>query len=150
MTGDAVLSAGLIGAGWIAERHLAVLDEAADVRLAAVCDTDLGRAQAVAGARGAHAYQRWEELLERQPLDVLWVCTPPLHHRDPAVEALRRGIHVYLEKPLARDIADEVLVMNRGRLCEAGPIDRVLSNPADEYTRRLLEAAPSLGEPAIA
>jgi predicted dehydrogenase len=106
MSADVVLSAGLIGAGWIAERHLAVLDKAADVRLAAVCDTDLARAQAVAGARGAHAYRRWEELLEREELDVLWVCTPPLHHRGPAVEALRRGIHVYLEKPLARDVAD--------------------------------------------
>ena len=47
-------------------------------------------------------------------------------------------------------IADAVLVMNQGRLCEAGPIDRVLSSPADDYTRRLLDAAPSLGEPALA
>jgi peptide/nickel transport system ATP-binding protein len=47
-------------------------------------------------------------------------------------------------------IADAVLVMNQGRLCEAGPIDRVLSSPADDYTRRLLDAAPSLGERALA
>jgi peptide/nickel transport system ATP-binding protein len=40
-------------------------------------------------------------------------------------------------------------VMNRGRICEAGPVDRVLSSPADDYTRRLLAAAPSLGEAAI-
>jgi myo-inositol 2-dehydrogenase/D-chiro-inositol 1-dehydrogenase len=111
MSGDVVLRAGLIGVGWIAERHLAVLDEAADVRLAAVCDTDLARAQAVASVRKAHAYQRWEELLEHEELDVLWVCTPPLHHRGPAVEALRRGIHVYLEKPLARDVADGLAIV---------------------------------------
>jgi len=47
-------------------------------------------------------------------------------------------------------IADAVLVMNQGELCEAGPIDRVLSCPADDYTRRLLDAAPTLGEPALA
>ena len=47
-------------------------------------------------------------------------------------------------------IADTVLVMNQGRLCETGPVDRVLSRPADEYTRRLLDAAPSLGEAAVA
>jgi peptide/nickel transport system ATP-binding protein len=46
-------------------------------------------------------------------------------------------------------IADGVLVMNRGRICEAGPVDRVLPSPADDYTRRLLAAAPSLGEAAI-
>jgi predicted dehydrogenase len=106
MAGDRGLRAGLIGAGWIAERHVAVLDEAADVRLAAVCDTDAERAESVARGRGANAYARWQEMLEREPLDVLWVCTPPLHHRAPTVEALRRGVHVYLEKPLARDVAD--------------------------------------------
>ncbi|HEX5194957.1 MAG TPA: Gfo/Idh/MocA family oxidoreductase [Solirubrobacteraceae bacterium] len=111
MAAERVLEAGLIGAGWIAERHLAVLDEAADVRLAAVCDVDLGRAQTVAGARGAHAYERWQEMLERERLDVLWVCTPPRHHRDPAVAALKRGIHVYLEKPLARDVADGLAIV---------------------------------------
>ena len=119
MTADVLLRAGLIGAGWIAERHVAVLDEAADVRLTAVCDTDLARAQAVAVPRGARAYERWEDLLEREPLDVLWVCTPPLHHRDPAVEALRRGIHVYLEKPLARDVADGLAIVEADAASEA-------------------------------
>jgi predicted dehydrogenase len=45
-------------------------------------------------------------MLERERLDLLWVCTPPLHHRGPAVEALARGIHVYLEKPIARTLED--------------------------------------------
>jgi peptide/nickel transport system ATP-binding protein len=46
-------------------------------------------------------------------------------------------------------IADAVLVMNQGHLCEAGPIDRVLASPADDYTRRLLDAAPTLGEASV-
>ena len=47
-------------------------------------------------------------------------------------------------------IADAVLVMNQGELCESGAIDRVLTNPTDPYTRRLLDAAPSLAEPVVA
>ena len=43
-------------------------------------------------------------------------------------------------------IADSVLVMDRGLLCEVGPVDGVLSSPNHEYTRRLLEAAPSLSQ----
>jgi predicted dehydrogenase len=111
MSPDAVLNAGLIGAGWIAERHVAALDEADGVQLTAVCDVALERAQALAAIRGARAYERWEEMLEREELEVLWVCTPPLHHRDPAVAALRHGIHVYLEKPLARDLSDGVAIV---------------------------------------
>jgi myo-inositol 2-dehydrogenase/D-chiro-inositol 1-dehydrogenase len=100
------LRAGIIGGGWIARVHVPAIDAAAGVELVAACDTDLPRATAIADPRGARAYAAWEEMLERERLDVLWVCTPPLHHRDPVVAALAAGIHVYLEKPIARDLAD--------------------------------------------
>jgi peptide/nickel transport system ATP-binding protein len=43
-------------------------------------------------------------------------------------------------------IADSVLVMDRGTVCEAGAVDGVLNSPHHDYTRRLLTAAPSLAE----
>jgi peptide/nickel transport system ATP-binding protein len=46
-------------------------------------------------------------------------------------------------------IADSVLVMDQGSLCEAGAVESVLSAPTHEYTRRLLEAAPSLSEDRV-
>jgi predicted dehydrogenase len=82
------------------------IDAAAGVELVAACDVDLHRAEAIAGPRGGRGYARWEEMLEREQLDLLWVCTPPLHHRGPAVAALAAGIHVYLEKPIARTVDD--------------------------------------------
>jgi peptide/nickel transport system ATP-binding protein len=48
-------------------------------------------------------------------------------------------------------VADDVAVMNGGRIVEAGPVDAVLSHPQDAYTRKLLEAVPRLrvhGQPA--
>ncbi len=100
------LRAAIIGGGWIARRHVPAIDAAADVQLVAACDVDLDRAEAIARPRGARAYTRWEEMFEREELDLVWVCTPPLHHRGPAVTALAAGIHVYLEKPIARTMAD--------------------------------------------
>jgi predicted dehydrogenase len=119
MAASAPLRAGLLGAGWIAERHVAVLDDLPDVHLAAVCDADLERARTVAEPRDATAHAGWEEMLESEALDALWVCTPPLVHRDPAVEALRRGIHVYLEKPLARDVADGRAIVEAAAAADA-------------------------------
>jgi predicted dehydrogenase len=95
------LRAGIIGLGWIARVHVPALDAAGDIELVAACDTDLERAEAIARPRGARAYASWEEMLDREELDALWVCTPPLSHRDPTLAALARGIHVYLEKPIA-------------------------------------------------
>jgi peptide/nickel transport system ATP-binding protein len=43
-------------------------------------------------------------------------------------------------------IADSVLVMDQGSLCETGSVHEVLTNPTHDYTRRLLEAAPCLPE----
>ena len=45
-------------------------------------------------------------------------------------------------------VADSVLVMDRGSLCESGSVAQVLNTPADEYTQRLLSAAPCLPDGA--
>lgn len=43
-------------------------------------------------------------------------------------------------------IADRVLVLERGRICEEGPVAEILRRPAHPYTQRLLSSAPSLAE----
>jgi peptide/nickel transport system ATP-binding protein len=47
-------------------------------------------------------------------------------------------------------VADTVLVMEHGCLCETGSVDEVLAAPSHDYTRSLLQAAPSLTEAAVA
>jgi predicted dehydrogenase len=94
----------IIGAGWIAAEHAATLRRLEGVELAAVCDIDEGRARELAGS--AATYTDWRELVERESPDAVFVCTPPLLHREVTVEALDRGIHVYLEKPIARGLDD--------------------------------------------
>lgn len=119
------MRAGIIGGGWIARRHVPAIDAAEDVHLVAACDSAFERAEAIAAPRGANAYARWEEMLERERLDLLWVCTPPLHHRGPVVTALAAGINVYLEKPIARtmDDAEAIVAAARaaaGAVCAVG------------------------------
>ena len=100
------LRVGIIGGGWIARVHVPAIDAAPGVELVAACDTDIERAEAIAGPQGAKAYAHWEEMLEHEQLDALWVCPPPLFHRGPVEVALAAGVHVYLEKPIARNLED--------------------------------------------
>ena len=112
---------GLIGAGAIARRHVAVLATRPDCDVVAVCDVDRARAESLVA--GAAAFGSWQELLE-QPLDAVFVCTPPAVHAEPAIAAMRRGVAVYLEKPLARAAADgEAIVVacrESGAVCAVG------------------------------
>jgi peptide/nickel transport system ATP-binding protein len=47
-------------------------------------------------------------------------------------------------------VADRVLVLDRGLVCEQGSVERILGAPASEYTRRLIESAPTLPEVSAA
>jgi peptide/nickel transport system ATP-binding protein len=49
--------------------------------------------------------------------------------------------------PLVRSIADQVVVMNNGRICERGAVDQVLQNPKDAYTVQLLADVPKMTTP---
>jgi myo-inositol 2-dehydrogenase / D-chiro-inositol 1-dehydrogenase len=109
---------GLLGAGWIAADHVAAVAKHDDVELVAVCDLDRARAERLAPT-GASLYERWEELLERERPDAVWVCLPPLAHRAPTVAALERGVHVYLEKPIARTPDDAAAIVDGAERSEA-------------------------------
>jgi predicted dehydrogenase len=99
------LRVGFVGAGSMGARHLETA-RALDATVVGVADSDIERARAVAAGTGAAAYAEWETLLECEEPDALFVCTPPSAHAEPAVSALNRGVHVFVEKPLARTLAD--------------------------------------------
>lgn len=119
---DDVLRVAIIGAGWIAADHRAVLNNLGH-ELVAVCDVDRARAEQL--ARGeATVYDDWRTLLDTEQVDALWVATPPRLHAAPTVAALERGIPVYLEKPIARTMEDADAIVDAwrrtGRVCAIG------------------------------
>jgi myo-inositol 2-dehydrogenase / D-chiro-inositol 1-dehydrogenase len=90
------LRVGIVGAGWIAGTHAATL-AALDGAVAVVsADVVPGRAD----------YEDWAEMLARERLDAVLVCTPPDAHRDVAIAAARAGLAIYLEKPVAHTLDD--------------------------------------------
>lgn len=115
---------GFAGAGAISEHHLAVLAGRDGVEITAICDLDEARARGLAERSHARVFTDWEEMLAGGVLDALFVCTPPAHHAAPALAALGRGLPVYLEKPLARTVADgETIVAaweRSGAVCAVG------------------------------
>jgi predicted dehydrogenase/nucleoside-diphosphate-sugar epimerase len=100
------LKAGILGAGGISEFHIKGLRRIPGVEIVGIADLDLGRARTLAkrfGLPGSFASLR--ELLEARP-DVVHILTPPQAHAENAIDALRAGCHVLVEKPLATSVAD--------------------------------------------
>ncbi|WP_369135651.1 Gfo/Idh/MocA family protein [Modestobacter sp. I12A-02662] len=96
---------GLVGAGFIGGRHLDSLTAQDGVAVVGIADPQVERARRLADRAGARAYAGWEELLDGEELDALYVCVPP--HRHGAVEeaAIDRGLPLFVEKPLSADLA---------------------------------------------
>lgn len=100
------LRAGIIGLGNISGAHIAQYQKAAGVELAAGADIDEAAVQAAADKHGFQPYTDWRLMLDEAALDVVSICTPPFLHREMAVEAMQRGIHVLCEKPIAASTED--------------------------------------------
>jgi predicted dehydrogenase len=97
------LRIGVIGAGAIAQvAHLVVLSKLEGVRIAGICDTDVEKAQALAGRfRVPDVYDDIEDLVQFTKPDAVVVCTPNHLHEVHVISALSAGIPVLCERPLA-------------------------------------------------
>ena len=80
-----------------------------NLEIVALCDVDRGNLQkAAALVPGARTYTDWRELLasEGDRVDSLNVTVPDHMHAAIALPAMRAGKHVYVQKPLAHDVAE--------------------------------------------
>jgi len=98
----------IIGAGIIAEAHVAAAAESSRVAIAAVVDPVTDRSHALAQRVGAKPFASVDRLLAddkaRASLDAVLICTPPSVRQEPAEAALRAGLPVMVEKPLANSV----------------------------------------------
>ncbi|MBX7073397.1 MAG: Gfo/Idh/MocA family oxidoreductase [Pirellulales bacterium] len=96
------LNIGVIGVAAQGEYNL---NSVASQNIVALCDIDAMRlAGAAARFPDAKQYKDYRKLLEQKDLDAVVIATPDHSHAIPAVWALRRGLDVYCEKPLAHSV----------------------------------------------
>ncbi len=94
---------GFVGLGGIMSVHLRHLSEMKDVKLVAFCDVKKNVASAVANRYGGKAYSDCAEMYKSERLDAVYVAVPSNAHGKPELLALKRGIHLFIEKPIAVD-----------------------------------------------
>ena len=118
----------MIGAGVFGGYHSAKYASLPDVAFVGVLDMDRGRAEALAGKHGVQAFTDLDAFLEQ--LDVVTIAAPAVAHAGLAEAALKRGLHVYVEKPLALSAHDGRtlvrLAAGQGLVLAAGHQERAI------------------------
>ncbi|NPV08205.1 MAG: Gfo/Idh/MocA family oxidoreductase [Anaerolineae bacterium] len=92
---------GFIGLGGMGQHHLQSLRSIPEARVVAVCDINPELATSVGTEYRARSYTDHHELLDKEELDALYVVIPPFAHTDAELIAARKGIHLFVEKPVA-------------------------------------------------
>ncbi|AZB42686.1 gfo/Idh/MocA family oxidoreductase [Bacillus sp. FJAT-42376] len=98
---------GVIGCGSIARhRHLPEYAALETVEITAVCDILEERAEEIASLYGAAAYTDYQDLISSGKVDAVSVCTPNYLHAPVSIAALKAGLNVLCEKPMATSKED--------------------------------------------
>ncbi|MCD6351877.1 MAG: Gfo/Idh/MocA family oxidoreductase [Armatimonadetes bacterium] len=95
---------GFIGCGGIANHHMRTLAQIEEADLVAFYDKDAERAKKAAAEYGGQAYDDLETMLDDADLQACYMCTPPFAHGEEELAVVSRGLGLFLEKPVARDM----------------------------------------------
>jgi predicted dehydrogenase len=141
-----MLGIGIIGAGGIVRRHTNAYRCLPELtKLIAVADIDMGRAAATKRECGcSEAYSDYKDLLSRDDIHVVSICTPPLAHTPIVIDALAAGKHVLCEKPMARTLEDAdraIAAAERYVPYQASYVYQYRSDPTHLRVRQMIQNA---------
>lgn len=101
------MRAAIVGCGQIADAHMQEVGRIPGSTIEAVCDLNRHMADQAAARFGiSRQYTDLDRMLEEVRPDVVHVTTPPSSHLAIAKRVVARGIHAYIEKPLAPTLAE--------------------------------------------
>lgn len=102
----------IIGYGTIGKTHAQVLSHLEGAALTAIATRDPAKARAAGEAYGCAWYTDYREMLKRDDIDVVTICTPAVLHLPMALDVAAAGKHCVVEKPIEID-PDRALQMIR-------------------------------------
>lgn len=141
----------MIGCGKVAATHALAWSRLPTSEFVAVCDKEPDRASALAAKFAVRAYTDLTEMIEKEQVQVLSVCTQHTAHVPPIETAAARGVNVIVEKPLAVDLpsCDRAIAAARAGGVKLGVISQ---RRYYEPVRRIKEAIDSgrIGKPVLA
>ena len=125
-----MLKAGVLGAGHLGKIHLRLLNQSEKYELVGFYDADEANAKRVSDEFGYTYFNTIDALIEA--VDIVDIVTPTLSHYNCAIQAINKGKHIFIEKPITNTVEEaeeirELLAKNNLR-GQVGHVERF--NPA--------------------
>jgi predicted dehydrogenase len=149
-----MLKVGVLGAGHLGKIHLKLLQQSSKYQLIGFYDPSEENAKKVAEEFGYTSYNSIDELIDA--VDVVDIVTPTLSHFECAKNAIEKGRHIFIEKPIAKTILEaeaiKTLASQYHVKGQVGHVERfnpaftavkdMIDNPMFIETHRLAEFNP--------
>jgi predicted dehydrogenase len=149
-----MLKAGVLGAGHLGKIHLRLLQQSTKYDLVGFYDADEENAKRVIDEFGYRYFKTIDELIDA--VDVVDIVTPTLSHYECAKKAIKKGKHIFIEKPITNTVEEaetiRTLVAEHGVKGQVGHVERFnpaflavkdkIENPMFIETHRLAEFNP--------
>lgn len=141
----------IVGSGHMARTHSRGWAKIGDAAIAGIFDRDSAIEEKLAAELGVPAFSDWDKMLAELQPDIIDICTPTPTHKEYAIRAARAGKNIFLEKPMARSLADcdEIIAAVR----ESGVslmVGHVLRFFPEYATAKTLIDDGAVGQPAAA
>lgn len=137
-----VLKAAVIGVGMMGRNHVRIYGLMDNTRLVAVADPSPKALESIGRIYNARVYTDYLQMLDREKPDLVSIAVPTRLHREVAVAAMQRGVHVFLEKPISGDVDEGQQIIDAaqqaGVKLAVGHIERF--NPAVIELKKQLDA----------
>jgi len=143
------LNVSIVGCGAVAiDRHISAFKKIREVNIVTLVDHDLARVKKVASFSSvSRVYHSLSEMLQEEKLDLVDICTPPQTHAQLIMQAMDKGCHVLVEKPMAMTTKEckEILHSQKGSGVKLGVIHNWLFQPPLLKVRSIVDKG-SLGD----
>jgi predicted dehydrogenase len=135
-----MLKIGILGAGHLGKIHLKLSNQSDKYRLIGFYDEDKENAKKVSEEFGYKSFETISDLIES--VDVVDIVTPTLSHFDCATEAINKGKHIFIEKPITKTVEEaEIirdLVKKNNVKGQVGHVERF--NPAFNAVKNIINS----------
>lgn len=135
-----MLKIAVIGLGDISKIHIPVIQANECAELVAVCDLDESLKDNVVNV---NFYSNYLEMIEKETLDCVHICLPHHLHYPATKACVEKGIHVFLEKPLARNAEEGLALVKLEEENKTIKIGVSFQNRVNETVEKLREIIDS-------